>query len=146
MEQRNIRSNIDSTIHTSDTSDRDSWKSMFERFYVDMGALLEKEGRLIKVELSEKFTEVKAASTTLVIGATLLLVGVFALAATTVILLALVMDLWIAASIVTIALLVVGGTLLSASLTKLEGKRLSPRRSVEALGEITTTLKERVHE
>ena len=149
MEQ-NINRNIDPYINGSGNVsghfERDSWKEMIQRFYVDVTHLMEKEGQLIRAEMSEKIADVKTASVSLVTGGVLLFVGVLCLAATAIIALDIVTELWIAASIVTVAFLAIGGIMLAGAKKKLEADKLKPNRSIEAFGEIRHTLKEKVNE
>lgn len=145
------RSDIDSDIHTNIHSttgrtDSDSWRFMLEKLYDDMGRLWEKESELIRVEMNEKLTQVKAAAASMIAGGAVLFVGLLCVAATAIIALNLITELWLAAVIVTAVFLIVGGIMVGGAKQKLEADSLKPRRSVETLGEIKTTLKERVHE
>jgi uncharacterized membrane protein YqjE len=141
------RSDINTDIHSSvGRSDSDSWRFMLEKLYDDMGRLWQKESELIRVEMNEKLTQVKAAAVSMVAGGAVLFVGLLCVAATAIIALNLITELWLAAVIVTAAFLIVGGIMVGGAKQKLEADSLKPRRSVETLGEIKTTLKERVHE
>jgi hypothetical protein len=122
------------------------WKFAFENLSNDMIRLWDKESRLIRTEMNEKVSQVKTAAGALAAGGSVMLVGVFSLAATAIIALDLVMPLWLSAVIVTAALFIVGGIMLATGKKKLEAEKLKPRHSIETLGEIKTTLQERVHE
>lgn len=127
-------------------SERESWQHMLNRFYTDVTHLMEKEGELIRAELSEKATDVKTATGSLLGGGVVLFVGLISLAATVTILLSYVVSIWLASLIVTVAFLLVGGGMLGAAKKKLEAQKLKPRRSMEAFSEIRHTLKEKVNE
>lgn len=128
------------------TLDRDSWKVMVEKLYHDMAHLFSKESALIKVEMSEKIREVKTAGTSVVIGGVLLFVGVITLAMTAIFLLARVIPVWSASALVTAAFLIVGYVMVRTALSKLEADKIKPRQSLETLGEIKTSFKERINE
>lgn len=127
-------------------SDRDSWKSMTNRFYTDITHLMEKEGQLIRAELNEKVTDVKAGVISLVSAGVVMFVGLISLAATATILLDQVTSLWLASVIVTAAFLIIGAIMLGTAKKKLEADKLKPRKSIEAFGEIRHSLKEKVNE
>ncbi len=136
----------DEPMGYSSSLDRESWKLMVERLYTDMTHLFEKESTLIKAEMSEKIGEVKTAGTTVVIGGALLFVGVFTLAMTAVFLLARVIPVWSASALVTAAFLIVGYVMVKVALSKLEASKIRPSQSLETLGEIKTSFKERINE
>ncbi len=126
--------------------ERDSWKVMFEHLYADLSRLFERESLLIRTEVREKITEAKVAAGSLAIGGGMLLIGAFAAVATAIILLDQVLPLWASALIVTAVLFIVGFVMVKGALKRLEADRLTPRQSLETLGEIKTTFKERINE
>lgn len=125
---------------------RDSWKNMTNRFYTDVTHLMEKEGQLIRAELNEKVTDIKAGVISLVSAGVVMFVGLISLAATATILLDQATSLWLASVIVTVAFLVIGAIMLGTAKKKLETDKLKPRKSIEAFGEIRHSLKEKVNE
>ncbi|HXH74878.1 MAG TPA: phage holin family protein [Bacteriovoracaceae bacterium] len=129
-----------------DQSSDHSWKVMVDRISNDMTTLWGKESLLIRSEINEKFSEAKAAFGTLAVGAALLFVGLIAAVFAAIYVLDVFMPLWLSAVIVTAILFVVGGVMIGIAKKKLEMDKLKPRHSIETLGEIKTTLKERVHE
>lgn len=135
-----------STSHTYQSREADSWRYQLERLYDDMGLLWEKQSELIRTEMNEKVTQLKAAAASMVAGGAVLFVGLICVAATAIIALNLVMPLWLSGVIVTAAFLIIGGIMVGGAKQKLEADSLKPRRSVETLSEIKSTLKERVHE
>ena len=132
--------------HYHEARSQTSWSVMFEHLYTDITHLLQNEGQLIRMEIREKFAEAKVATLTLVVGAVLLLVGTIAVAATAIILLDMVMKLWIASTIVTATLLLVGYMMISGAQKKLGAEKIKPRQSLETLNEIKTTFKEKINE
>ncbi len=125
---------------------RDSWGVMLEKLSGDMTNLWERQSRLISTELSEKATVVKAASGAMAIGGSLMFVGIFCLAATAILLLCTVVAPWIAAAIVTVALMAIGFVMVKGAQKKIAGRGLVPNQSIEALGQIKNTFQERIHE
>ncbi len=146
----NLPNSIDPYINANSTTDihteRDSWKVMAQNFYTDMSRLIEKETQLIRVEMNEKVVQLKVATGAMVTSGVVLFVGVFCAAATAIICLNLVAPLWLAAMIVTAALLVMGGVMFAGAKKKLAATDLMPVRSIEAISEIRQTLQEKVNE
>ncbi len=126
--------------------ERDSWGVMLEKLSADMTNLWERQSRLISTELGEKATVMKAVSTSMAIGGSLMFVGVFCLAATAILALCTVVAPWIAAAIVTVALMVIGFVMVKGAQKKIAGRGLVPNQSIEALGLIKNTFQERIHE
>lgn len=125
---------------------RDSWKDMLDHLYADMAHLYERQSLLIRQEVREKIDEAKGAVVTMAIGGSILFVGLFAAVATAIIVLDLVMPLWAAALIVSGLLLCVGAVMFVGAKKKLAGGHLVPHHSLDTMGEIKNTLKERVNE
>lgn len=143
-EEWNSSSYPESGYHGDET--RDTWKHMFERLYNDMNHLFERESSLVKTELSEKIHEVKTAGVSVVIGGSLLFVGVITLAMTAIFLLARVLPIWSASALVTAVFLIVGYAMTRVAISRLDAENMKPRQSLETLGEIRTSFKERINE
>ena len=143
---------METNINKSSDSDynrgieRESWKVMAEHLYSDMKSLLEKESALIRTEVNEKIVEAKKAVISMVLGGTILFVGIFSLTATAIIVLNRFMPLWGAAALVTVILLGVGFVMLNTAKQKLTADKITPNQSLETLREIKTTFKERINE
>lgn len=125
---------------------RESWRDMLDQLYEDMSALYERQSLLIRQEMREKIDEAKGAIVTMAIGGSFLLVGMFAAVATAIIALDLVMPLWASALIVSGVLLCAGAIMYAGAKKKLSASHLVPHHSLETMGEIKSTLKERVNE
>lgn len=141
----NLPNDIDPYLHT-DSLHRDSWKDMVQNFYTDLSRLMDKESQLIRAEMNEKMTQVKVATSALVTSGVILFVGVLCAAATSIVVLDMFMERWIASGIVTVVLLAVGGIMFAGAKKKLNASDLRPSKSIEAFGEIRQTLQEKVHE
>lgn len=145
----NLPNNIDPYINGSGNvgvENRDSWKDMAQNFYTDVSRLFEKEGQLIRTEMNEKITQAKVATTAMVTSGAILFVGVLSLTAWAVIVLDQFMELWVASTIVTVALLAIGGIMFAGAKKKLNASDLKPNKSIQAFGEIRHSLQEKVHE
>lgn len=140
------KTTFNSEYRVTDQGPRDSYRAMAEHLYVDMAQLFQREGVLIRTEVKEKLDEMKAAVGSMVVGGAFLLVGVFAVVATAIIALDIVLPLWASALIVTAALLLVGGVMVAGAKKKLNADQLTPHQSLDTLGEIKTTFKERFNE
>lgn len=125
---------------------RDSWRVMAENLYHDMVGLWDKQSMLVKTEINEKVGDIKTASVSLIGGGVVMVAGVFSLVATAIILFNLIMPLWASAVLVTAILFIVGGVMLMTAKKKFEADRLKPRHSIETLGDISNTFKERIYE
>lgn len=112
----------------------------------DMTVLIERQGQLLRVELSEKATIIKASGASMASAVALILFGVQALVAAAVIGLAYVMDWWLAAALVGVALLVIGGVMAIKAKKALNFENLKPTKSADALNDIGVKLKEKAHE
>jgi hypothetical protein len=111
-----------------------------------MGMLWDRQSQLIVTELDEKITTLKMASVSMVSGGVLMFVGAVCLAITAILGLSYFMEPWIAAALVTVVLFLVGIVMVKGAQKKLAGKGLVPEQSIEALGEIKNTFRERIYE
>lgn len=119
---------------------------MFEKLQGDVMNLWSSQSRLVGTEIGEKVTVVKAASISMIVGGVMAFLGVICLVATAVLALSTVVAPWLAAAIVTAALLVIGIIMLKAGSAKLSAKGLKPEHSIDALNQIKNTFQERIHE
>ena len=145
-QDNNIHELYPGAVSTDAVHTRDSWGVMLERLSTDLINLWEGQARLISTELSEKVTTIKIASSALLLGAVFMSVGVLCLAVTAIIALSNIVDPWIAAALVTVVLLAMGFFIIKGAQKKLVGRDLVPSQSLETLGQIKTTIQERVHE
>ncbi len=137
---------IDGMGRVDTIREREGWGVMLEKLSTDMTNLWERQSRLISTEINEKVTILKGASGAMVVGGSLMFVGVFCLAATAILALCLVVQPWIAAAIVTVVLMAIGFIMVKGAQKKLAGKGLVPNQSIEAIGQIKNTFQERIHE
>lgn len=142
----NITRNDDVNFSVDRGTEHETWRGMFDNLVSDTKQLYERESQLVRQEVSEKITEAKNAIGAMLVGGTLLLLGLFALVATAIIVLDNFLPLWGSAALVTAVLLLVGLTLLFVAKKKVAAERMKPHHSLEALGEIRNSFQERFNE
>jgi hypothetical protein len=125
---------------------RESWGNMAQRLYTDVSNLVEREGQLIRTEIVEKTTQLKSGIVSLVSAGVVLFLGVLCLAATSIILLDYLLPLGWAAFLVSAVFLMVGGVIMGRAKKKMDAGNLLPRKSMNAISEISVTLKEKANE
>lgn len=136
------------TINTSQTGSTQnvSYGAAIQKLYGDVTELFNREGQLIRAEVNEKVSELKTVGIEIVTAGVVLFVGLLCAAASAIILLDLVTELWVSALVVTAAFLIVGGVLLAAAKKKIANNSFAPTKSIGAISEIRHTLKEKVNE
>lgn len=107
--------------------------SLFTELTRETTTLFRQEIRLAKAEMAEKARQAGAGVAATVAGGLLLFVAVQAFVATAIIALAAVVDWWLAALIVALAVALVGALVLSKGLSNLRGENLRPRRTIDTL-------------
>lgn len=111
------------------------------------GALVRKEVELAKTEMSEKVAQVGGAATALVVGGAIAFGGFLVLLDAAVYGLAMLLDpygLALAALVVAVATILVGGIVLAVGRSQLRAGNLAPRRTVESLRRDKEFMKEQV--
>jgi fatty acid desaturase len=106
--------------------------------------LVRQEIALLKAEMREKFGRMGQGATALGVGAALALSGWFVLLACAVLALATVMQPWLAALIVAVVVLAIGGILLLIGKKRLDTDNLVPRRTMRSLREDEEWIRERM--
>lgn len=97
--------------------------------------LARQEMALAKAEMREKTKEVGLNATEIAIGATLANAGVLALVASAILGLSLVMEAWLAALIVGLAVLIIGGLLAWSGIQALKSINPVPEQTIEQVEE-----------
>lgn len=111
------------------------------------GVLVRKEVELAKTEMSEKVAQVGGAATALVVGGAIAFGGFLVLLDAAVYGLAMLLDpygLALAALVVAVATILVGGIVLAVGRSQLRAGNLTPRRTVESLRRDKEFMKEQV--
>lgn len=124
--------------------ERESTASLFSRLLTDVTSLLRNEVALAKAEFRETVHNIKVGSTSLAIGAAVLLGGVLALLASAILALAQVVAPWLSALIIGAALVIVGMVMLNTAKKKLQPSnldldrtRMAVRQDVEVIARRT---------
>ena len=106
---------------------------LFAELAHDTSTLIRKEIELAKAEISQNAAVMTAGAVSLAIGGLIALLGVQALVAAAVLVLALWIDAWLAALIVGGGLAAIGGLVAMSALKRLKLRNLTPRRTLETL-------------
>ena len=106
--------------------------------------LIRQEVALLKAELHEKFSRVGQGATALGAGALIAFSGWLVLLAAAVLGLATVLAPWLAALIVAIVALAIGGILVFFGKSRFDGDSLMPQRTLRSLREDEAWLRERL--
>ena len=106
--------------------------------------LIRQELALLKAELHEKFSRVGQGATALGAGALIAYSGWLVLLAAAVLGLATVLPAWLAALIVALVVLAIGGALVFIGKSRFDADSLMPRRSLRSLREDEAWLRERL--
>ena len=110
----------------------------------DTMLLLRQELALLKAELHEKFSRAGQGATALGAGALIAFSGWLVLLAAAVLGLATVLPDWLAALIVAVVVLAIGGGLLLLGKSRFDAEGLMPKRTLRSLREDEAWLKERL--
>jgi len=106
--------------------------------------LIRQEMALLKAELSEKFSRIGQGATALGAGALIAFSGWLVLLAAAVLGLATVVPAWLAALIVALLVLAIGGALVYIGKSRFDADSLTPRRTLRSLREDEAWLRERL--
>ena len=106
--------------------------------------LIRQEMALLKAELHEKFSRVGQGATALGAGALIAYSGWLVLLAAAVLGLATVLPAWLAALIVALVALAIGGALIYIGKSRFDADSLMPQRSLRSLREDEQWLRERL--
>jgi uncharacterized membrane protein YqjE len=131
-------------MSSSANADDRSIGSLISGLLQDIRLLVTQEIDLAKRELSEKVSAISRSAVSIVLGAVLAIGGLFVLMAALVLILDLFMPAWVAAFVLALALLAVGGLVLFLGIQKLKKMKYVPERTVKTVEEGVQRVKERV--
>jgi Putative Actinobacterial Holin-X, holin superfamily III len=131
-------------MNSSANADDRSLGSLISGLLQDLRLLVTQEIDLAKRELNEKVSVISRSAVSIVIGAVLAIGGVFVLIAALVLVLALFMPAWVAAFVLALVLLGVGGLVLFLGVQKLRTMKYIPERTVRTVEDGTRKIRERV--
>lgn len=131
-------------MNSSANADDRSIGSLISGLLQDIRLLVGQEIDLAKRELSDKVSAVSRSAVSIVVGAVLAIGGLFVLMAALVLILDLFMPAWVAAFVLALALLAIGGIILFLGVQKLRTMKYVPERTVKTVEEGVQRVKERV--
>jgi Putative Actinobacterial Holin-X, holin superfamily III len=106
--------------------------------------LIRQEVALFKAELGEKFSRAGKGATAVAVGALVAYSGWLALVAAMVLALSLALPAWLAAMVIGILIIAIGGGLALIGKSRLDARALVPRRTIRTLREDEEWLKDRL--
>ena len=106
--------------------------------------LLRREIELARSELGEKVAKAGAGMAETAAAGLIMFVGLQALVAAAIIGLSYVLEWWLAALVVGIVVMAIGGIVLSRGLSNLRSEGLTPRRTIETLKDNTAWAREQL--
>jgi hypothetical protein len=118
--------------------------ALISELLADIRLLFSQEIDLAKRELNQKVSAIAKSAVSIVIGAVLAIGGLFVLMAALVLILDLFMPAWVAAFVLALAFLVIGGIVLMLGIQKLKNMKYVPERTVKTVEEGVQRVKERV--
>ncbi len=116
-------------------SEERSVGELFSDLSRDVSRLLRQEITLAKTELTQKASQVGKDAGFLAVGGVLAYTGLLAIVAAVILALALVLPGWLAAFIVGVVIIGIGGFLALRGLDHLKHTELAPRQTVETIQE-----------
>jgi hypothetical protein len=143
---KNLSSDKNKIVDVGGTVERESWRKVATKLYSDVLDLIDKEGRPIREEMSEKVNQMKVATFSLITSALILLIGAQCLAATAIILLSKVMPLWLSGITVTAAFFTIGGVFYTVAKSKIKERDYRPKKSLDVFDQVRYSLRDKVDE
>jgi VIT1/CCC1 family predicted Fe2+/Mn2+ transporter len=131
-------------MNSSANADDRSIGSLISGLLQDIRLLVTQEIDLAKRELSDKVSAVSRGAISIAFGAVLATGGLFILMAAFVLVLDLFMPAWVAAFVLALAFLAIGGLILFLGVQKLRTMKYVPERTVKTVEEGVQRVKERV--
>lgn len=121
-----------------------SLASLFSELTRETATLFRQEIRLAKAELTDKARQAGRGAIEVAIGGLVLFVAVLTLAAAAILGLSVVVQPWLAALIVALAVGVVGAVVLARGLANIRSDNLTPRQTLDSLRDNTRWAKEQL--
>lgn len=126
-------------------SDERSLGELFGDLARETSVLVRQEVQLAKTEMAQKASAIGKDIGLLTVGGAVAYAGLLALITTAIILLGTVgLPWWLAALIVTIVVLAIGGILVQRGLTALKHESMAPQQTIETLNEDRQWAKEQM--
>lgn len=126
---------VDARARTYQTYEEPSLGDLFSRLSTDASTLVRQEVQLVRVEMMQKAREAGTYIALIAVGGVLANAALLALVATVILALAEIMDAWLAALIVGLALALLGGILIAVGMDRLRNIEPKPETTVATLRE-----------
>ena len=123
-------------------SSRSSFSSLFSSLTETASNIFKNEAALFREEISEKVSVASKDLVKIVIGASLLMTGLPALATASILALALFVPAWLAALIFASVVIVLGGIILKVGLNRIKQVNLKPERTVSSVKDTLRAIQE----
>jgi VIT1/CCC1 family predicted Fe2+/Mn2+ transporter len=117
------------------TQEETSLGDLFSRLSEQAGALIRQEIQLAQTEMTRKATKAGRDAAFIALGGLIALGAFFSVIAALILVLAQVMEAWLAALIVAVVLAVVAALLIQYGISKLKQIDPAPRRTIETMRE-----------
>jgi hypothetical protein len=117
---------------------------LFTALTTDMTTLVRKEVELARTETVEKISKATRSVVYMVAGGMLAYAGLIGLIIAAIVALSNVMELWLAALIVGLVVIIIGAILLQSGRSMLQRLSIVPEKTVESIKESTEWAKEQV--
>lgn len=117
---------------------------LFTALTTDMTTLVRKEVELARTETVEKISKATRSVVFMIAGGMLAYAGLIGLIIAAIVALGNVMDLWLAALIVGLVVIIIGAILLQSGRSRLQQLSIVPEKTVESIKESTEWAKEQV--
>ena len=117
------------------TQEETSLGDLFSRLSEQAGALIRQEIQLAQTEMTRKATKAGRDAAFIALGGLIALGAFFSVIAALILVLAQVMEVWLAALIVAVVLAVVAALLIQYGISKLKQIDPAPRRTIETMRE-----------
>ena len=117
------------------TQEETSLGDLFSRLSEQAGALIRQEIQLAQTEMTRKATKAGRDAAVIALGGLIALGAFFSVIAALILVLAQVMEAWLAALIVAVVLAVVAALLIQYGISKLKQIDPAPRRTIETMRE-----------
>ncbi|WP_142848811.1 phage holin family protein [Telmatospirillum sp. J64-1] len=124
--------------------DERSLGALFSDLTRETTTLFRKEVDLAKAEMSETLSRASSGLIGLVAGGLIAFIGIQVLVAAAVLGLALFMPWWVAALVVGLAVLAIGGIVLAVGLSNLRARKLVPKRTITTMRDTTSWAKQQL--
>lgn len=121
---------------------RVSFADLFQSLSETFSRVISQQFELFQVEMSEKASRMSKGLVNLVIGGVVLTIGLLAMVAAAILALIIVMPAPLAALVVAVLFLIVGGIFLTVGLNKIKRTNLKPEKTISSMKDTVRAVQE----